>query len=66
MTLNEADTRAKLIDPAIHNRGWTCDAGAAGSAGQGIFSQCKTPEKAPTVVEAGRAGPKWEGSLVFR
>ncbi len=23
MTLNEADTRAKLIDPAIHRRGWT-------------------------------------------
>src|SRR4030065_2335629 len=25
MTLNEADTRAKLIDPAIHKRGWTED-----------------------------------------
>ena len=25
MTLNEADTRAKLIDPAIHARGWTED-----------------------------------------
>ena len=24
-TLNEADTRAKLIDPAIHARGWTED-----------------------------------------
>ena len=23
MTLNEADTRAKLIDPAIHKRGWS-------------------------------------------
>ena len=23
MNLNEADTRAKLIDPAIHKRGWT-------------------------------------------
>lgn len=23
MSLNEADTRAKLIDPAIHKRGWT-------------------------------------------
>jgi type I restriction enzyme R subunit len=23
--LNEADTRAKLIDPAIHKRGWTED-----------------------------------------
>lgn len=23
--LNEADTRAKLIDPAIHRRGWTED-----------------------------------------
>src|ERR1700686_581030 len=23
--LNEADTRAKLIDPAIHSRGWTED-----------------------------------------
>jgi type I restriction enzyme, R subunit len=23
MTFNEADTRAKLIDPAIHKRGWT-------------------------------------------
>lgn len=23
MTLNEADTRAKLIDPAIHKQGWT-------------------------------------------
>ncbi len=25
MNLNEADTRAKLIDPAIHKRGWTED-----------------------------------------
>jgi len=25
MALNEADTRAKLIDPAIHGRGWTED-----------------------------------------
>ena len=23
MPLNEADTRAKIIDPAIHARGWT-------------------------------------------
>lgn len=25
MGLNEADTRAKLIDPALHKRGWTED-----------------------------------------
>jgi type I site-specific restriction endonuclease len=25
MPLNESDTRAKLIDPAIHSRGWTED-----------------------------------------
>src|SRR5438105_12122596 len=25
MTLNEADTRSKLIDPALHSRGWTED-----------------------------------------
>lgn len=25
MSLNEADTRAKLIDPALHSRGWTED-----------------------------------------
>lgn len=25
MMMNEADTRAKLIDPAIHKRGWTED-----------------------------------------
>jgi len=25
MPLNEADTRAKLIDPAIHKNGWTED-----------------------------------------
>ena len=25
MTLNESDTRAKLIDPAIHKRGWSED-----------------------------------------
>ena len=25
MTFNEADTRSKLIDPAIHARGWTED-----------------------------------------
>ena len=25
MPLNEADTRCKLIDPAIHARGWTED-----------------------------------------
>ena len=23
MALNEADTRAKLIDPALYSRGWT-------------------------------------------
>jgi len=25
MSLTESDTRAKLIDPAIHRRGWTED-----------------------------------------
>ena len=25
MTLNESDTRAKLIDPALHDCGWTED-----------------------------------------
>lgn len=25
MSLSEADTRAKLIDPALHDRGWTED-----------------------------------------
>ena len=25
MSLNEADTRAKLITPALHSRGWTED-----------------------------------------
>ena len=25
MPLNEADTRAKLIDPSLHSRGWTED-----------------------------------------
>ena len=25
MSLSEADTRAKLIDPAVHARGWTED-----------------------------------------
>lgn len=25
MALNEADTRAKLIDPALHRRAWTED-----------------------------------------
>jgi len=25
MPLSEADTRAKLIDPALHTRGWTED-----------------------------------------
>lgn len=25
MNLSEADTRAKLIDPALHRRGWTED-----------------------------------------
>ena len=25
MCLNEADTRAKLITPALHSRGWTED-----------------------------------------
>ena len=45
--LSEADTRAKLIDPAIHQRGWTEDLtcleemacaieiGASGSRGAG-------------------------------
>jgi len=38
MTLNEAETRAKLIDPAIHVRGWTddliCREESAGQAAQ--------------------------------
>jgi len=25
MSLSEADTKAKLIDPALHQRGWTED-----------------------------------------
>lgn len=25
MSLNEADTRAKLVTPALHSRGWTED-----------------------------------------
>ncbi len=25
MSLSEADTRAKLIDPVLHQRGWTED-----------------------------------------
>lgn len=25
MPLNESDTRSKLIDPALHTRGWTED-----------------------------------------
>jgi len=25
MALNEADTRAKLIDPVLHQKGWTED-----------------------------------------
>jgi len=25
MALSEADTRANLIDPALHSRGWTRD-----------------------------------------
>ncbi len=25
MHLNESDTRAKLIDPALHKKGWTED-----------------------------------------
>jgi type I restriction enzyme R subunit len=40
MSMNEADTRAKLIDPAIHARGWTED-----------LIKCEETEKAVEIVE---------------
>lgn len=36
MPLNEADTRAKLIDPALHSRGWTEDLIRREETSQGI------------------------------
>jgi len=36
MSLSEADTRAKLIDPALHCRGWTEDLIRREETGQGI------------------------------
>jgi type I restriction enzyme R subunit len=36
MALNEADTRAKLIDPALHSRGWTEDLIRREETSQGI------------------------------
>ena len=36
MPLSEADTRAKLIDPALHSRGWTEDLIHREETGQGI------------------------------
>jgi len=65
MPLGEADTRAKLIDPALHTRGWTEDlvrreetAGAierrthpAGS----IFSRCERLRRALRQTDTGAA-----------
>jgi hypothetical protein len=46
MALSESDTRAKLIDPALHSRGWTEDlirreetAGAIEIVGEGVRKQ---------------------------
>ena len=36
MALNEADTRAKLIDPVLHSRGWTEDLIRREETAQGI------------------------------
>jgi hypothetical protein len=36
MALNEANTRAKLIDPALHTRGWTEDIIRCEETSQGI------------------------------
>jgi type I restriction enzyme R subunit len=36
MPLTEADTRAKLIDPVLHSRGWKEDLIRREETGQGI------------------------------
>ena len=36
MALSEADTKAKLIDPALHSRGWTEDLVRREETAQGI------------------------------
>ena len=37
MPLNEVDTRAKLIDPALHSKGWTEDAISRESTAGGVW-----------------------------
>lgn len=53
MPLSEADTRAKLIDPAIHARGWTEDL-------------IRREETAPAVeIERGRARRRAKGRMDY-
>ena len=48
MPLNEADTRAKLIDPALHGRGWT----------ESLIRREQTPGRIAIVGGGGRHGRK--------
>lgn len=59
MTFSEADTRSKLIDPAIHARGWTEDlirreetAGAVEIIGGKARKQAKGRCHGPRYMEA--------------
>lgn len=55
--LNEADTRAKLIDPAIYQRGWTEDyirrEQTAGRDGRGVAT--RPAEYAPPAPDGAAA-----------
>jgi len=68
MRLGEADTRAKLIDPALHAHGWTEDlgrreetAGATGGSTRGtaresIKAKAGRPEKGPLCFQRSMDG----------
>jgi hypothetical protein len=45
MKLSESDTRAKLIDPALHRCGWTEDLVRREETDQGIDVVVKKPKK---------------------
>ena len=48
MPLNESDTRAKLINPALHGRGWT----------EPLIKREQTPGRITIVGAGGRRGPR--------
>ncbi|HKZ83405.1 MAG TPA: hypothetical protein VJ793_07080 [Anaerolineae bacterium] len=57
MPLSESDTRAKLIDPAIHARGWTEDLIRREETAGGVEIVDGRPRRQPASLKASSAQP---------